>query len=131
MGFDTYGALGGVNLGRRLGVKSNADPHLAVFGIGSSRRHQLGVSRSVGIRTHDRALCEDRRLGHVILIDGCHLAPERIAVEGGNRVRLDFDALAVDFLAQEYALALNRMICDVSIPGLGTAVEAAIPAVAA
>src|SRR5882757_6568576 len=28
MGFDTYGALGGVNLGRRLGVKSHADPHL-------------------------------------------------------------------------------------------------------
>ena len=28
MGFDTYGALGGVNLGRRLGVKSHADPHI-------------------------------------------------------------------------------------------------------
>lgn len=27
MGFGTYGALGGVNLGRRLGVKSHADPH--------------------------------------------------------------------------------------------------------
>ena len=26
MGFDTYVALGGVNLGRRLGVKSRADP---------------------------------------------------------------------------------------------------------
>jgi hypothetical protein len=26
MGFGTYGALGGVNLGRRLGVKSRADP---------------------------------------------------------------------------------------------------------
>jgi hypothetical protein len=26
MGCGTYGALGGVNLGRRLGVKSHADP---------------------------------------------------------------------------------------------------------
>ncbi len=29
MGFDTYGALGRVNLGRRLGVKSHADPQSA------------------------------------------------------------------------------------------------------
>ena len=57
--------------------------------------------------------------------------PSRIAIEGGDAARFDFDVPAVDLVAKVLELALDRVVGDVRIPGFGTTIVAVAPAVAA